>query len=134
MPLQERRGHLDVDVAFDGALHDARLVFARGDDRDFARVENRRHAHRDGFARHVFLAEEIGRCVSARHRVERDQSRAAVGARSGLIEADVSRLADAKNLKVDSASALDRQLVPLRQFDDFACATRRRAGCGRSRA
>ena len=73
MALKERRRDFDVDLAFDGALHDGRLVLAGRDDRDLARVENRRDAHRDRFARHVLLAEEVGGRVAARHGVERDE-------------------------------------------------------------
>ena len=111
MPLEERRRDLDVDLAFDGALDDARLVLAGRDDRDLTRVENRRDAHRHRLARHVLLAEEIGRGVAPRHGVERDEPGAALGAGAGFVEADVSRFPDAENLKVDAAGALDRQLV-----------------------
>ena len=37
----------------------------------------------------------------------------------GLVEADVSRLADAENLEVDAAGALDRHLVALRRLGDL---------------
>ena len=134
MTLQKRRRDLDVDLAFDRALDDARLVLAGRDDRDLARVENRRDAHRDRFARNVLLAEEIGRGVAPRDGVERHEPRATLGARAGLVEADVSRLADAENLKVDAAGALDRQLVALRRVVDLARAERRPAGCARSPA
>src|SRR6266849_1912306 len=49
--LQERRGDIGGDVAFDCAGNDGGLVLARGDQRDFPRLENRGHTHRDRFAR-----------------------------------------------------------------------------------
>src|SRR6185312_3545030 len=110
--LEEGRRHLDVDVALDGAANDARLVLAGSDDRDLARVENGGDAHRYRLARHELFAEEVGCRVLARHGVERHEACATLGARSRLVEADVARLADAENLKIDSAGALDVALVP----------------------
>src|SRR4029079_424323 len=105
--LEKRRRDLDVDLAFDGALNDARFVLAGGDDRALARVANCRAAHRHRLARHELLAEEVGGGVLARDRIERDEPRAAIGAGAGLVESDVPRLADAENLKVDAARAHD---------------------------
>ena len=78
---------------------------------DLARLEDRRHAHRDRFAGDVLLAEEIGRGVPPGHQVERDQPRPALGARAGLVEADVPGPADAEQLEVDASGGLDRRLV-----------------------
>ena len=113
MALEERRGDLEVDLAFDGALDDARLVLAGGDDRDLARLENRRDAHRDRFLRDELFAEEVGRGVATRHGVEMHEPRAALRARARLVEADVPRLADAEDLKVDAAGLGDVMLVSL---------------------
>src|SRR4051812_43046642 len=44
VPLQERGGNLEVDLALDRALDDARLVLAGGEQRDLARVEDGGHA------------------------------------------------------------------------------------------
>src|SRR5262249_5180281 len=119
VPLEECRGDLDVDVTLDGALDDTGLVLTRRNDRDLSRIENRRDAHRDRFARHVLLAEEIGCRVATRDGIERDEARGAVGARAGLVESDVARLADAKDLEVDPAGASDLELVSLRRVRDL---------------
>jgi hypothetical protein len=92
MSLEKRCGHLDVDLSLDGAPDDARLVLAGRDDRDLARVENRRDAHRHRLARNVLLAEEIRCGVAPRHRVECYKSRSALASRARLVEADVARL------------------------------------------
>ncbi len=113
VPLQERRGHLDVDLAFDRAADDARLVLASGQDRDLARIHDGGDAHGDRLARHVLLAEEVGGRVASRDRVERHEARPALEAGARLIEADVARLADAQDLEVDTARILDRLLVLL---------------------
>ena len=118
VPLKERRRHLEVDLSLDGAAHDRRLVLARREDRDLARLENRGDTHRDRFLRHELLAEEVGRGISARDRIEVHEARPAVRAGAGLVEADVARLADPEDLEIDSTRSLDRELVALRGFLD----------------
>ena len=109
--LQERRRDLVVDLALDRPADDRGLVLAGGEDHDLARLEDRGDAHRDRFARHVLLAEEVGGGVLARDRVEGDQPGPALGAGAGLVEADVPRPADAEDLEVDAAGGADRLLV-----------------------
>src|SRR5690606_41119069 len=70
--------------------------------------------HRDRLQRHVVLAEEVGCRVAARERVECDDPRTALEARAGLVEPDVTGLADAEDLEVDTARITDRLLIALR--------------------
>src|SRR6185436_15016901 len=102
----------DVDLPLDRSLDDGRLVLTRGQDRDLARLENRRNAHREGFARHEILSEEIRRRIPARDRVEHDEARSTLRTGPGLVEADVPRLADPQDLEVDTAGSRDGVLVP----------------------
>ncbi len=110
VPLQERGGDVGLDLTLDGALHDRRLVLARRDQRDLARLEDRRDPHRDRLARHVVFAEEVGGRILAGDRVEGDEPRTRIGRRSGLVEADVAALADAEQLEVDAAHIGDGAL------------------------
>lgn len=109
--LQEGRRDLVVHLALDRAPHDGRLVLPGGEDRDLARGEDRRDAHRDRFARHRALGEEAAGRVASRDAVEEDPPRAAVEPGTGLVEADVPRLADAEQLEVDAPGRRDRRLV-----------------------
>ena len=111
MALQERRRDVPGDLALDGAPHDRGLVLARRDQGDLPGPEDGGHAHRDRFARHVVLAEEVGRRVLPGHGVERHEAGARVGRGTGLVEADVAALADAEDLEVDAAGFADRPLV-----------------------
>ena len=111
MALQKGRRDLEVDVAFDRPPQNRRLVLARGEQGDLARIENGRDAHRHRFLGHELLAEEIGGGVAPRHRIEMHDTRAAVRAGARFVEADVARLPDAENLEVDPAGALDLRLV-----------------------
>ena len=113
MALQERRGDLEVDLSFDGAAHDRRLVLAGREDRDLPCVEDRGDAHRDRLLRYVLLAEEVSRRIPPRHAHRGDETRPAVRAGAGLVEADVARLADAEELEVDPARVLDLAFVLL---------------------
>ena len=76
--LQEAGGDRVGRRPLDGLVHDRRLVLAEGQQDDLAGVEDGADAHRQGLVRHVLLAEEAAGGVAARHRVERDQARAAV--------------------------------------------------------
>ena len=107
MALQERRGDVGGDLALDRTRDDPRLVFAGRQEGDLPGVENRGDAHRDRLARDVLDAEEIGRGVPARQRVERDDARPRRRIRPGLVEADMPRLADAEQLEIDAACAPD---------------------------
>ena len=72
--------------------------------------------------------------VAARHRVERDQARAAVPRRAGLVEADVAGAADAEDLQVDAAGPADHLLVARAVVLDVARRRSCRRGCGCSAA
>ena len=109
--LQEGRGDLVVHLALDGAAHDRGLVLAGGEDEDLARLEDGGDAHGERLAGDVLLAEEVGRGVLPGHQVEGDQPGAALGARAGLVEADVPGPADAEQLEVDAAGGADRLFV-----------------------
>src|SRR5689334_6932876 len=111
MALQERCSHLDVDVALDGAPDDAGLVLACGENGDLSRIDDGRDAHRDRFARHELFPEEISCRVATRDRVERHDSRSTIRAGAWLVEPNVPRLADAEDLEVDPAGAVDRVLI-----------------------
>ena len=78
---------------------------------DLAGLEDRGDAHRDRLARHVLLAEEVGRGVLAGHQVEGDEPGAALEPRARLVEPDVPGRADAEELEVDAAGGADRLLV-----------------------
>ena len=69
----------------------------------FCARQDRVDAHRDRLARDVPLAEEVAGGVQAGDAVERDQARAAVARRAGLVEADVAGAADAQDLEVEPA-------------------------------
>src|SRR4029079_3781249 len=73
--------------------------------------ENRRDTHCEGLARNELLAEEIGRRIASRDRVTQQHAGAALCARSGLVDPDVSCLSDAEYLEIDAAGARDRILV-----------------------
>ena len=109
--LQVRRGDVRVDVPFDRAADDPGLVLAGRDQRDLPRLEDRRDAHRDRLGRHVLLAEEVGRGVLARDRVQVDEPRARAAPRARLVEADVPAPAHTQDLEVDAPGAADRLLV-----------------------
>ncbi len=111
--LQERRGDVGRDFALDRARHDRRLMLAGRQQRDLPGIEDRRDAHSERFARHIFYAEEVGRGVLPGQRVEHDDAgpRGCVGAR--LVESDVSRLADAEQLEVDAAGRPNGRFVRL---------------------
>ena len=111
MALEERGRDLVVHLALDRPTHDGGLVLAGREDEDLAGLEDRGDAHRERLARDVLLAEEIGRRVLPGHQVERDEAGAALGARAGLVEADVPRPPDAEELEVDAAGLADRLLV-----------------------
>ena len=81
-------------LAFDGAPDDRRLMLSRRDECDFARLHDRRDAHRDRFSWNIVLAKEIRCGIAARDRVESNRARSRVDSRPWLIEPDVSRLAD----------------------------------------
>jgi hypothetical protein len=103
MPLQERRGHRAIHFAFHRTAHDAGLVLTGGKNRNLARGENGRDPHRDRFARHVTLAEEVGGGIASRDAVEMNQPRATRLTRPRLVESDVAGLADAQQLEIDAA-------------------------------
>ena len=111
--LEKGRGHVDVDLALDRPPHHGRLVLAGREDRDLARVEDGGDAHGNGFARHVIFAEEIGGGVGTRDRVEVHEASTTVGARPRFVEPDVSGLADAENLKIDSARFANLGFIPI---------------------
>ena len=111
MLLQEAGGDGVGHLAFDGLLHDRRLVLAERHDDDLAGFEDRADAHRQRLVRHVLLAEEAAGGVAARHRIERDQARPAVARRARLVEADVPGAADAEDLQVDAARPANLLLV-----------------------
>ena len=100
-------------------------MLASGENRDLARSENRGNSHRDRFARYVRLAKEISGRVATRDVVEVDRARHTGFARAGFIEADVSSLADAEQLKVDAAGSDDCGFVGAARVIDFGA--RRRA-------
>ena len=114
--LQEAGGHLGDHRAFDGALDDARLVLAEGQQHQLAGRENRAHAHGDGLAGHVPLAEEVAGGVHSSDAVKRDQPRAAVAGRTRLVEAHVPGPADAQDLQVQSAGGRDGLLVAVAEI------------------
>src|SRR5262249_45830339 len=78
---------------------------------DLAGVENGADAHRDGLLGYVLLAEEAAGRVLARHRIERDQARAAMARRAGFVEADVPGAANAEDLQVDAAGPANALFV-----------------------
>src|SRR5258707_1224392 len=121
-------------VALPGATPDLGLVLARRDEDDFLGGEDRRAPHRDGLARHVVFAEEVGRRVLAGDGVEPHQAGARVGRRARLVEADVPALADAQELQCDAARVRDGALVGAARFGQlFARDGAGRGGYVRSR-
>ena len=103
MTLEERRGHGAIDFTLQRPAHDARLVFARRQNRDLTGLQDRRNAHRDRFAWHVVFAEEIRSRVAPSDRIEMHDARSALLAGARFVEADMSGLADAEQLKVHAA-------------------------------
>jgi hypothetical protein len=112
MLLQKSRRDLDIDFTLDGTLDDACLMLPGRKDNDLARVENRRDPHRERLTRNVLLAEEIGCGILARHVVEMHLARSTLDARSRLVEADVTRFADAKELQIDPPRLTNRLFIP----------------------
>ena len=125
MTLQECGSHIAVDLTFDGAFDNARLVFAGGENRDLARGKNGGDAHRDRLARYVWLAEEIGGSIATRDVIEVDRTGETGFARAGFVKANVPRLADTEQLEVDAAGSNDCALVGSAGSVDFGA--RRRA-------
>src|SRR5207244_622760 len=113
MLLKVGRGNIGIGLALDRPLDDRCLVLARSDERDLARLHDRGDTHRYRFGRNVVLTEEIARRIAAGDCIERNTTRAGVGARARLVEPNVAGLADAEYLQVDAARFLDRQLVLL---------------------
>ena len=102
VPLQEGGGDFGVELPFDGTADDVGLVLAGGEDGDLAGLEDRGDAHGERLTGNVLLAEEVGGRVTPGNGVERDEPGAALEPGPRLVEADVARLADAEELKVDA--------------------------------
>src|SRR5262249_29135279 len=111
MLLQEAGRDAIGDRPLDRPLHRGGLVFAEAHQHDLAGVENGADAHRDGLLGYVLLAEEAAGRVLARHRIERDQARAAMARRAGFVEADVPGAANAEDLQVDAAGPANALFV-----------------------
>ena len=103
---------------------DTGLVFAPGHQHELLRAENGSDTHRDGKVWHVLLAAEVAGGVLARHAVQRDAARERVAAGAGFIEADVTRSADAENLKVDATERINLLLVVAAMGEDLVAAQR----------
>ena len=110
MLLEKSCRDIGVHFPLDRAPHDLGLVFSRRQEDDFARLEDRGHAHRDRLRRDVFLAEEIRRGVGPRDRVEVEPPSAGVARGTRLVEADVAAAPDPQELKVDPADLPDTTL------------------------
>lgn len=111
--LEETRRDALGDRSLDRLRHDRRLAFAKGDEHDAPRLQDRADAHRDRPQRDVLFAEEVARRILAGDAVECDESRPAAATRARFVEADVPGAADAEELHVDTAGLLDRPLVAL---------------------
>jgi hypothetical protein len=58
-------------------------------------------------------------CVDARHLVEGDHAGSAVARRAGFVEADVTRPADAEDLKIEPAEIANLALIRRAEVEDF---------------
>ena len=111
MKLQRGGRHHARDRAFDGLLNDVRLAVAGRQQDAAARFDDRAHTHRDGAARHLVLAAERGRVLLEGRGRERLHARARAERGERFVETDVPRLADAEELQINSAGALNRGFV-----------------------
>lgn len=82
-------------------------MFASCENGDLARFEDCCDPHRKRLARDIRLAKEVCGCVASRDGIEVHEARAAFGAGAWLIEANVSSLSDAEQLKVNPAGVPD---------------------------
>jgi hypothetical protein len=87
------------------------LLLAQRQQHDPAGPQNRAHAHRDGAAGNVCLAEEVAGGILSCHLVQRDQPGRAGAGRARLVEPDVSGPSDAEQLQVDAAGPREGPLV-----------------------
>ncbi len=108
---QKRGRHAGRHRAFGRFANDLALVLPLGDQQDFAGIEDRGHAHRDGVCGDVFLAEKVAGSVAAGERVEGHQPCAAAQGAKWLVKANVAVAADAQKLDVDAAGLVDSGFV-----------------------
>ena len=112
--LQERCGQPRRHRPLTDLPDALRLLVTRRDEHDAARLQDRPHAHRERFARHLRRRRRrrARRCRAA-STPQRHPMRAREQLVAGLVEADVAVGADAENLQVDAAGAGDGGLVAL---------------------
>jgi hypothetical protein len=116
--LQKTRRHRVRFRSFHCPGNNISLVLAPCHQRDFPRPQDGAHTHRDGKARHVLLAEKIRRRILTGDAVQRHEPGRRVLRRSGFIESDVSRAADAEDLQIDAAGLVDGPLVSRAVIED----------------
>src|SRR6059058_2467191 len=103
MRLQRRSGNGAGDGTFDGFGDGSGFGGAGGEQKNFARLENRADAHGDGAARALFAGGEEFGVVVERFATQDFEPRSRGEAGGRLVEADVAVTANAEKLQVDSA-------------------------------
>ncbi len=111
--LEEGSGDVHGHGALDGLLDDGGLLLAPGHEAHLLRTHDGRHTHGDGGLGNVVEAAERGGGVGLGEVVERHLAGDGRVVRTGLVEADVARAADAENLEVEAATGLDLVFVGL---------------------
>ena len=109
--LEDRCGNFGGDGTEERAMQDVLLQLTVGDQNDLLCLHDRDHPHRDCLSRHlIFVFEETGVCADG-GLVQIDHVRALDEYAGGLVEADVTVNADAEQLQVDAAQALDACII-----------------------
>src|SRR5665213_881623 len=111
--LQQRGRKFRCAWAFDGPAHHVGFIFSKRGENNFARSENGRYAHRDGFARHVRFAKEIGRGIATREGMDDNEPRASVLRRPRLVESDMSAPANAEKDEIESSGIANGAFIRL---------------------
>src|SRR5438552_2945645 len=113
MLLQVGGSDIRIGLAFYRTRDDRSLVLTGCDECNLLCFHDRRHAHGDGFGRHVLFAKEIAGSIAPSHCVERDATSARVGPGARFVEPNVARLTDTEYLQIDAAAFFYRYLVGL---------------------
>ena len=106
--LQKRARQLRRDRTVDHAFDASPPSRPGREQHDLARVQDRRHPHRQRLARHLRrISPKQRRVAAARFRLERDPVRPRLQRRRRLVEPDVAVGADAEHLQIDPAGLRD---------------------------
>jgi hypothetical protein len=109
--LQQRRGDLLGDIAFDSLLDNRRLQLSPGHQDNAFGFQDGADAHRYRKAGHLRNILEVMGVGDPGGVIQRNEAGAGIDAASRLIEPDVPIVADAQDLQIDTTGLFDHLLV-----------------------